>query len=186
MRILLLAAALTAAPALADTETFFGWSRDGTWFAWQRVSGPNDLVELHFCATDPDVPPTWPAAIAEMEQEKVERQSCASLTDPNRAPMGWQKLLKLPKPSFAHGKVRVLGEVAYDGENPGFVVEAAPDKRTVCYVSGLRESSKITQVWWHDSGRWVAAVVDGRFAHCDKSLKEAAPQKPEKPKRGRK
>ena len=172
----------------ADSETFFGWSKDGTWFAWQRVSGPNDLIELYFCATDDSVSPSWPDTLNDGERSKVERQSCVTYTDPNRAPLGWKAQLSLPKPSFTSGKMRVLTELVPDGENPGFVVEERIDKdkekRTVCYVSGLRESSKLQTVWWHHSGRWVAAQVDGHITHCNQSLKASEPQKQEKPKKG--
>lgn len=184
--------ALLLAPAAlgaADGESFFGWSKDGTWFAWQRVSGPNDLVELHFCATDESVQPSWPATLNDGERQKVDRLSCVVYTDPNRAPFGWKAQLQLPKPSFISGKQRVLTELLADGETPGFLVEdKEKDKKSVCYVSGLRESSRLQQVWWHPSGRWVAAQVDGRFAHCDHPLKAAEPAKPEKPakKKGKK
>lgn len=184
------AALLWGAPArAADAESFFGWSKDGTWFAWQKVSGPNDLVELYFCATDESGSPTWPDTLNDSERSKVERHSCVTYTDPNRAPFGWKAQLSLPRPSFTHGKMRVLSELVLDGENPGFVVEEKEskdkEKRTACYVSGLRESSKLQQVWFHPSGRWVAAMVDGRFVHCNQALKAAEPQKPEK-KKGKK
>jgi hypothetical protein len=176
-----------------DVETFFGWSKDGTWFAWQKVSGPNDLTELYFCATDDAVPPTWPATLNDSERSKVERQSCVTYTDPNRAPFGWKTQLSLPKPSFTKDKTtRVLSELATDGENPGYVVEEKDpkekdkEKKTVCYVSGLRESSKLQHVWWHPSGRWVAAQVDGHITHCDRPLKPADPAKAEKKKGGKK
>ena len=87
--------------------------------------------------------------------------------------------------------MRVLRELVPDGENPGFVVEEKIDKehekKTVCYVSGLRESSKLQTVWWHASGRWVAALVDGHVTHCNQPLKPLEPQKAEKkPKNGKK
>jgi len=185
-----LAALLWAPAALAgsnETETFFGWSKDGTWFAWQKVSGPNDLVELNFCATEADVAPSWPANLNDAERNKVERMSCVTFTDPNRAPFGWKSQVSLPKPNFTFGKMRVLTELVPDGENPGFVVEEKltdpkekdKEKKT---VSGLRESSKLQSVWWHASGRWVAAMIDGHLTHCDHSLKPADPAKPEKKK----
>jgi hypothetical protein len=186
------AALLLASPALAaDSEQFFGWSKDGTWFAWQRVSGPNDLVELYFCATDDSVQPSWPAGLNDAERSKVERQSCVTFTDPNRAPFGWKAQVSVPKPAMAMGKMRVLSELVPDGENPGFVVEEKIDKehekKTVCYVTGLRESSKLQTVWWHASGRWIAAMVDGHVTHCNQSLKAAEAQKTEKkPKNGKK
>jgi hypothetical protein len=186
---LAVAALLTAAPAFAaDVETFFGWSKDGTWFAWQKVSGPIDLTELNFCATDENTPPSWPDTLNDAERTKVDRHSCVVYTDPNRAPFGWKAKLAVPRPSFVHGKMRVLTELVPDGENPGFVVEEKEakdkEKKTVCYVTGLRESSKLQQVWWHASGRWVAAQVDGRFTHCNQPLKPLEPQKAEKPKKG--
>jgi hypothetical protein len=122
------------------------------------------------------------------ERSKVERMSCVTFTDPNRAPFGWKSQVSLPKPNFTFGKLHVLTELLPDGENPGYVVEEKVDpkekeKKTVCYVSGLRESSKLQTVWWHPSGRWVAAMIDGHLTHCDHSLKAAEPAgKPEKKK----
>jgi hypothetical protein len=188
---LALAAFLSAPVVLAaDAETFYGWSKDGTWFAWQKVSGPNDLVELYFCATDENTPPTWPDTLNDSERSKVDRMSCVTYTDPNRAPFGWQRQVSLPKPSFTNGKMKVLSELVPDGENPGFVVEEKEskdkEKKTSCYVSGVRESSRLQQVWWHASGRWVAAQIDGHVTHCPVPLKPLDPVKPEKKKPGKK
>jgi hypothetical protein len=187
------AALLLGGPAFAaDSEQFFGWSKDGTWFAWQKTSGPNELTELNFCATDDGVQPSWPAALNDAERAKVDRHSCVTFTDPNRAPFGWKAQVSLPKPAMAMNKsTRVLTELVPDGENPGFVVEERVDKdkekKTVCYVSGLRESSRLQTVWWHASGRWVAAQIDGHVTHCDHPLKGPdLPPKPDKKKNGKK
>lgn len=174
----------TASPAFAASgdDTFFGWSKDGSWFAYQSVSGPNDLTELFFCITDEAVAPTWPAALNEMDRIETPF-SCVRFTDPNRAPLGWKAQLVLPKPSLSGPNgFRVSHELQLDGERPGYVVERK-DEKTTCYVSGLRETTKLGQVWWHPNGKLLAATVDGKFVACDRPLPAVAPEKKKKGKK---
>ena len=100
MRTALFGLILFALPALADTDTFYGWSKDGTYFVYQSVSGPNDLTELFFCITDESVPPTWPKELNELERMGTPF-SCVRYTDVNRAPYGWKTAVALPKASLA-------------------------------------------------------------------------------------
>ncbi len=163
--------------AAGDSDTFLGWSKDGTWFAHQSVSGPNDTTELFFCATDKDVPPTWPKDVNELERMDG-RVSCVRYSDPNRAPYGWKAQLQLPKPTGAGPNgARVDKEYSFDVERPGYVVVIG-EKKTTCYVSGLSEDSKLGPIYWHPNGRWVGAFIDGVFTHCDVPLKAGAPVKP--------
>ncbi len=173
MRSLLLLTLLAAAPALAH-DTFHGWSKDGTWLVIES-KGDNDIVELHFCATDASVKPSWPKELDELEKEEG-RLTCVSFLDPNKAPYQWKSKLVLPPSTMGSGKLRVLPELALDGETPGFVVEAG-DKRQNCFVSGIKEDSKLQKVWWHPGGRFVAAQVDRTFAHCALTVKAAAAPK---------
>jgi hypothetical protein len=179
---------LCAAPALAverPDETFYGWSKDGTWYVWQAVTGPNETTELYFCQSDPAVEPTWPKDLNELEKESSPK-NCVRFTDPNRAPYGWKAQVALPKPATSLGKSRVLMELIYDGEQPGYVIETGDkdkEKKTVCYASGLNENSKLGLVYWHPAGKWVAAFVDGHFTHCDQPLKASAAEKPAKPEK---
>ena len=48
MRTVLFIVLLAAVPALADTDTFFCGSKDGSYFLYQQVSGINDLTEIIF------------------------------------------------------------------------------------------------------------------------------------------
>jgi hypothetical protein len=177
MRTSLLTALLLSLPALADTDTFYGWSKDGTYFVYQSVSGPNDLTELFFCLTDDNVSPSWPKDLNEMER-MGSPFGCARFTDVNRAPYGWNSALVLPKPSTQGPTgARVLTELVSDGERPGYAFESG-GKRSVCYASGLHEDSKLGQVYWHPNGRFLAAFVDGRFIHCDVALKAGPLGKP--------
>lgn len=178
MRIWVLAACLFSfASQAADSETFFGWSKDGTWFARQTVSGPNEVTELFFCATEKAVVPTWPKDLNDMERQD-ERISCVRFADPNRAPYGWKVQLVLPKPSLeGPNKIRVEKEYSHDVERPGYVVDLGANKKITCYVSGLRDDSKLGHVYWHPNGRWVAAFVDDVLVHCDVPLKAAPPMK---------
>ncbi len=187
-RLCFVMATLLAGAAFADTDTFFGWSKDGTYFVYQTVSGPNDLTELFFCITDEAVPPTWPKDLNEMDRMD-HPHSCVRFQDPNRAPYGWKSALVLPKPAAGGPNgMKVISELSQDGERPGYVVEDKAGKRTTCYVS-VKEESKLGQVWWHPNGKWVAAVVDNHFVHCDQPLKggpvekEKPPEK--KPKKGK-
>ncbi len=183
-RLSLLLTVLCASAAFADTDTFYGWSKDGTWFAWQRVSGPNDLTELFFCLTDENVPATWPKDLNQMDRMDNPK-SCVRFQDPNRAPYGWKNSLSLPKPTLGGPNgFKVLTELSQDGEHPGYVVEDKAGKRISCYVT-VNEDSKLGHVWWHPGGRWVAAMVDNHFVHCDQPLKAAEPEKPVKKKKGK-
>lgn len=175
MRTVLLAAAvLTAAPAFADTDTFYGWSKDGTYFVYQQVSGPNDLTELFFCVTDDAVAPTWPKDLNDLEKSGSPFQ-CVRYTDTNRAPYGWKNGVSLPKPSLSGPDgAKVLTELVLEGERPGYAFELK-GKKSVCYASGLHEDSRIKDVYWHPLGRFLAAFIDGRFIHCDLALKAAPP-----------
>jgi hypothetical protein len=177
MRRITLLLALASAPAWAsDSDTFMGWSKDGTWFVHKTVSGPNDTTELFFCATDKEVQPTWPKELNEMERQDG-RISCVRFADQNRAPYGWQTKLEKPKPTGAGPNgARVDKEYNFDVDRPGYVVEMG-EKKTTCYVSGLREDSKLGDIFWHSSGRWVGAVIDGVFTHCDVPLKAGPPGK---------
>lgn len=166
----LLATLLTAGGAEADE--FHGWSADGTWYAWQRVSGPNDLVELFFCQADDKVAPSWPENLNELDRSG--RPPCVRLTDPNRAPLGWKQALKLPRPSTKGPQGITVEELVTDGDDVGYVVQLKKERR-VCRASGLSERSKLGHVWFHPSGRLVAAMVDGHFFHCDAPLAPAPP-----------
>src|SRR5687768_18146869 len=117
MRALALALALAStAASAADSDTFFGWSKDGTWFAHQTVSGPNELTELFFCSTDKESQPSWPKGVDELERIDG-RVSCVRYADPNRAPYGWKAQLTLPKPSpSGPGGARIEKEVSFDVE----------------------------------------------------------------------
>lgn len=183
MRRLALALALTPVAALAgDTDTFFGWSKDGSWFAHQTVSGPNEVTELFFCATDKDSQPSWPKDLDELERLDG-RVSCVRYADPNRAPYGWKSQLTLPKPSQAGpGNMRIEKEFSFDIERPGYVIDAGGGKKTTCYVSGLRDDSKLGNVYWHPNGRWVGAYIDSAFVHCDVPLKAGPPGRPPRKK----
>lgn len=187
MHRLALALSLISTAALAsDSDTFFGWSKDGTWFAHQTVSGPNEVNELFFCATDKDSQPSWPKDVDELERLEG-RVSCVRYADPNRAPYGWKAQLQLPKPSITGpSSMRVEKEYSFDVERPGYVVDLGGGKKTTCYVSGLRDDSKLGNVYWHPNGRWVAAFIDGSLVHCDVPLKTGPPGKPLKKAGGKK
>ncbi|GMU58309.1 MAG: hypothetical protein AMXMBFR34_00720 [Myxococcaceae bacterium] len=162
---------LLATPALAQ-EVFHGWSKDGTWLVFERQEA-NDLVELHFCATNPEVPPTWPKELNAMEREEG-RLSCVRFIDVNKAPYEWKQKVQLPTPANQANGIKVHAELVTDGETPGFALEAG-DKLQVCYASGMRESSKLQKTWFHPSGRYAAAQIDGNFHHCIITLKPAKP-----------
>lgn len=175
----LLLLVLFAPPAVADTDTFFGWSKDGSYFVYQSVSGPNDLTELFFCLIDEAVAPSWPKEVSELERMGTPF-SCARFTDINRAPYAWKNGVSLPKPSLAGpGGVKVLTELVLEGERPGYAFEVG-GKKTTCYASGLHEDSKLGNVYWHPGGRFLAAFIDGRFLHCDVALKPGTGKPPKK------
>lgn len=159
-----LMALVATASVASEPEVFHGWSKDGTWLVYE-VHGENELVELYFCATTADVPPSWPKVLEELEREETSGLSCVRFLDPNKAPYRWKAQLVLPAPSMKHGGVEVSRELATDGETPGFVLQATGKKET-CYASGLGESSKLERVWFHPKGQWVAALIDGTFRHC--------------------
>lgn len=159
---------LSAAPAFAQ-DVFHGWSKDGTWLVIERQEA-NDRVELHFCATNSDVQPSWPKELNDMDREDEGSLSCVRFIDPNKAPYEWKLKLVLPAPSLQGNGIKVHPELVTDGETPGFVLEAG-DKTQACYASGMRESSKLQKTWFHPSSRFAAALIDGNFHHCVVTLK---------------
>jgi hypothetical protein len=168
---LLLLAALAARPATPDAEVFHGWSRDGRWLVYE-VHGANELVELFFCATSADEAPGWPRALDGLDQEQVAGLTCVRFLDPNKAPWQWKAQLVLPAPATRLGGLVVSSELSTDGESPGFVLQAG-DQRQACYASGVREDSKLQRTWFHPSGRYAAALIDGHFHHCAVTLRPA-------------
>lgn len=175
LRTLSLAVVLVAGAARADE--FFGWSADGSWYAWQTVSGPNDFVELYFCQSDEAVAPSWPESLEPLERSG--RPPCVKLTDPNRAPLGWKQQLKLPKPSLQGPTGARIGELVTDGDGEGFQVDTKKGTH-LCPASGLTERSRLTVAWFHPSGRLVAASIDGKVVHCETPLSPAPPGASEK------
>jgi hypothetical protein len=184
MKLPALVLTLLAAPVFAatDAEQFHGWSKDGSWLVYE-VHGANELDELFFCATNSEVRPSWPAVLNEMDREDLNGLSCAHFMDPNKAPYQWKLQLVLPAPTARFGGVEVSHELALDGENPGFVLIAG-EKKQSCYASAVRVDSKLQKTWFHPSGRFVAAIIDGNFRHCTVTIKGAAaattPVKPPK------
>jgi hypothetical protein len=172
--LVLLSLLVTPRPGPSDAEVFHGWSRDGSWFVYE-VHGANELVELFFCATSPDDAPTWPKVLNEADRETVSGLPCVHFMDPNKAPWQWKAQLVLPAPSTRHGGVEVSKELSTDGENPGFVLQLG-DKKQACYASGVREDSRLQKSWFHPSGRFAAALIDGRLHHCAVELRGAAPK----------
>lgn len=168
--VLLSIVVLGAFPALAQ-DVFHGWSKDGTWLVVERLEA-NDLVELHFCATNPDVQPSWPKELNDMDREDEGSLSCVRFIDVNKAPYEWKQKLVLPAPAQQAGGIKVHPELVTDGETPGFVLEAG-DKTQACYASAVRESSKLQKTWFHPSGKFAAALIDGNFNHCVVTLKPA-------------
>jgi len=178
---LLLGAVLAAPRAPAgDAEVFHGWSRDGSWLVYE-VHGANELQELYFCATSPDDTPSWPRVLNEADREAMPGLSCVHFLDPNKAPWQWKAQLQLPAPAGRFGGVEVSKELSTDGENPGFTLLAG-DKKQACYASGIREDSRLQKTWFHPSGRFAAALIDGRFHHCAVELRgvpaKATPRAP--------
>jgi hypothetical protein len=101
--------------------------------------------------------------------------SCVRFVDPNRAPLDWKNKLVLPEPSPTMGAARVWPELQTDGESPGFVIEAN-GKRQACPTPSLREDAKISNVYWHPNGKWVAVLIDGGVRVCAVQLKVAPPK----------
>jgi len=158
-----------ASAALADDQIFHGWSKDGSWLVFEE-HGENDVTELFFCQTDAEAKPSWPKVLEEETLEEVGRMQCVRFIDPNKAPYQWKKKLVLPQPSIKFKTIVVADELVRDGEEPGFVLVNG-DKKQTCYVSGLQEDSKLQHVWFHPTGRWAAAQVDGKLSYCAVTLK---------------
>ncbi len=170
-RSLLFVCCLAPLAALAQAETFHGWSKDGTYLAYQ-APGNNDIIELFFCPTDAAVSPSWPAMLNELERTDERGLSCVRFIDSNKAPYQWKNALVLPAPAASNNGIAALSELVTDGESPGITLEAGGKKQS-CYVSGLREDSRVAKTWWHGSGHFFAALVDGHFHHCIVTLKGA-------------
>lgn len=168
MRLLLCCLLVLSGAAMADSETFHGWSKDGSWLAYEQRTA-DDRVELYFCPTDSQVQPTWPAALNSMDREDG-TLSCVRFLDPNKAPYQWRNLLVLPPPSMSQAGITISSELSTDGETPGFVLTSG-DKKQYCYASATREDSKLLKTWFHPSTRFVAAIIDGNFRHCVVTLK---------------
>lgn len=165
--------------AAAENETFHGWSKDGSWLVYE-LHVDDDRNELYFCATDADVKPSWPDGLDEREREAVGDLSCVRLIDPNKAPYQWKLQLTVPPTSMKQGTVSISNELVFMGEQ-GFVLESG-DKKQVCDASGTRENSKLEKTWFHPSGKFVAAQIDGNFRHCVVTLVPVKAPKVEKPK----
>jgi hypothetical protein len=165
---------LSGAAWAGDAELFHGWSKDGSWLVYEQ-RGNDDRVELYFCQTDAAVNPTWPAPLNGMDREDG-TLSCVRFLDPNKAPYQWKNQLVLPPVETSHNGVAIQSELVADGETPGFVLVAG-DKHQACYASATREDSKMTKSWFHPTGKFVAAIIDGNFRHCAVTLKasKAAP-----------
>lgn len=175
MRTLMTFAMLAATGALAaESETFHGWSKDGSWLVYEQRTH-DDRTELFFCVTDGAVTPTWPKALDEMDREDG-TLSCVRFLDPNKAPYQWKNQLVLPPPSMAYQGIVIASELVTDGESPGFVLTAG-DKKQSCYASGTRDDSKLQKAWFHPSAKYVAALIDGSFRHCAVTLKPTKPGK---------
>lgn len=169
--VMLSGAALAAG---ADAETFHGWSKDGTWLVYEEHTH-DERVELYFCATDSEVPPTWPAGLNQLDREDVGGLSCVRFLDPNKAPYQWKNMLVLPPPSMAQNGIAIAAELTTDGDTPGFTL-AAGDKKQSCYASATREGSKLQKTWFHPNTKYVAAMIDGNFRHCVVTLKPGKAQ----------
>lgn len=168
MRLLACCCLVLSGAALADTEVFHGWSKDGSWLVYEQRTN-DDRVELYFCATDAQVQPSWPAALNVLDRDDG-ALSCVRFLDPNKAPYQWKNLLVLPPPSMQQAGISISPELSTDGETPGFVLVSG-DKKQSCYASATREDSKLQKTWFHPSTRFVAAIIDGNFRHCIVTLK---------------
>ncbi len=188
LRTLAMLILLLSTAVLAQSETFHGWSKDGSYLAYQ-AAGNNDLIELFFCQSDAATPPTWPAGLTEMERLDDRGMSCVRFIDPNKAPYQWKKALVLPASATQSNGVAVLSELITDGESPGIALESG-GKRQVCYVSALREDSRLQKTWFHPNGHFFAALVDGKFSNCALTVKggrpAAGPPSPSKPSKKKK
>lgn len=147
---------------------FHGWSKDGSWLAYEQHDR-DDRVELYFCQSDPEVKPTWPAVLNDMDREEGPL-SCVRFLDPNKAPYQWKNQLVLPTPAMSHNGITLHQELVSDGETPGFVLEAG-DKKQSCYASATRDDSRLQKSWFHPNGRFIAVMIDGNFRHCVITIK---------------
>lgn len=169
MRALPVSLVLLAGTALAaESETFHGWSKDGSWLVYEQHTH-DDRNELFFCVTDAAVTPTWPKALNDLDREDG-TLSCVRFLDPNKAPYQWKNQLVLPAPAMSHAGVSIAAELVPDGESPGFVLTAGEEKQA-CYASGTRDDSKLQKSWFHPTGKFVAVMIDGAFRHCAVTLK---------------
>ncbi len=168
MRLLACCCVLLGGAALADTEVFHGWSKDGSWLVYEQHA-QDDRVELYFCATDTGVQPSWPAPLNALDREDG-TLSCVRFLDPNKAPYQWKNQLVLPAPSMSQGGISISPELSTDGETPGFTLVSG-EKKQSCYASATREESKLQKTWFHPNMRFVAAIIDGNFRHCAVTLK---------------
>lgn len=171
---------LAATPALAQSDVFHGWSKDGTWLVFARP-GRNDITELYFCQTS-EVAPKWPALLNDQDKLTEAGLECVRFLDQNKAPYQWQKLVATGVAGTSHNGLAIAAELVTDGESPGFTLEGG-GKTQGCYASGTRESSKLQKAFWHPSSKFVAVIIDGQFHHCAVTLKPGkAPATPPKKK----
>ena len=168
MRFLACCFVLLSSAALADSEIFHGWSKDGSWLVYEQHTH-DERVELYFCASETQTQPSWPAALNGMDREDG-TLSCVRFLDPNKAPYQWKNQLVLPAPSMSQAGITLSAELSTDGESPGFTLMSG-DKKQSCYASATREDSKLMKTWFHPSTRFVAAIIDGNFRHCAVTLK---------------
>lgn len=172
---------LVAVTAVAETDTFHGWSKDGSWLAFSRP-GRNDITELYFCQTT-EAAPKWPAVLNEQDKMTENGLECVRFLDPNKAPYQWQKLVSTGDPGTSRGGLSIAAELVTDGESPGFTLEGS-GKTQSCYASGTREASKLQKAFWHTSLKYVAVLIDGNFHHCVVTVKPGkAPAPPTPPKK---
>lgn len=164
----------------AEPETFFGWSKDGSWLVYEE-RGRDERVDLYFCQSEEAATPSWPSSLNELEREDQNGLSCVRFLDPNKAPYQWKNQLVLPPVATQNNGVVIQQELVPDGETPGFVLVSG-EKKESCYASGMRESSKLQKSWFHPSGRYVAVMIDGSFRHCVSTLKATPLKSPKVPK----
>jgi len=159
---------LSAAAWAGDAEIFHGWSKDASWLVYEQ-RGTDERIELYFCQTDGAVNPSWPATLHGMDREDG-TLSCVRFLDQNKAPYQWKNQLVLPAPSMSQNGITIQSELVTDGETPGFLLMAG-GKTQSCYASATREGSKLGKTWFHPTGKFVAAMIDGNFRHCAVTLK---------------
>lgn len=176
----LLLASLVSLPALAETDVFHGWSKDGSWLVFQRP-GRNDIVELYFCQTS-EAAPKWPALLNEQDKMTESGLECVRFLDLNKAPYQWQKLVSHGDVGTAVKGLAIAAELVTDGETPGWTIEGSGKTQT-CYASGLRESSKLQKAFWHPSLKFSAVIIDGNFHHCLVTVKPGKAPAPAPPKK---